>query len=88
MKKDKLFADIFVHLHSANLNDKRMKVEKELREYSGVVSVHFETDECRNAMIVTYDPAVVSSDALLEVIRNSYAGAERVAKMLLRVDGH
>ncbi len=84
MKKEKIFADIFVRLNSVNLYDYWVKVEQELRENNGVFSVH--TDECRNSVIVAYDPEIVSSDALLEIIRDSYVNADKVAKTLLRVN--
>ena len=85
MNRDKLFANIYVHLHPDSLFDYRDKVEKELRAIGGVFSVHFDVDECRNAMFVAYNPKAVSSDVLLEIIRKSYVSAVRVARMLMRV---
>ena len=85
MNRDKLFADIYVYLHPDSLFDYRNKVEEELRAISGVFSVHFNADECRNAMFVAYNPRAVSSDVLLEIIRKSYVRAVRVARMLMRV---
>ncbi len=86
MKKDKLFADLYVHLHSDSLSDDRGKVEKELRDSSGVFTVHFDADKYRNAMLVSYNPNAVSSEVLLEIIRKSYVRAVRVAGMLMRVE--
>ena len=85
MNKDKLFADIYVHLHADSLSDDRGKVEKELRDYSGVFTVHFDADKYRNAMFVSYNPNAVSSEVLLEIIRKSYDRAVRVASMLMMV---
>ena len=85
MNNSKFFADDYVHLHPDNLFDDRGKLEKALRASSGVFSVHFDTDEYRNAMIVAYDPEAVSSEILLEIIRKSYVRAVRVASMLMRV---
>jgi len=85
INNDMFFADDYVHLHPDSLFDDRGEVEEELRASGGVFSVHCDTDECRNAMIVAYDPEAVSSEALLEIIRKSYARAVRVASMLMRV---
>ena len=85
MNNDKYFADDFVHLHPIGLFDNRRKVEKDLRASCGVFSVHFESDEYRDAMIVAYNPEAVSSEVLLEIIRKSYVRAVRVASMLMRV---
>ena len=85
MNKDKLFADIYVHLHDDSLSDSRDKVEKVLRDSSGVFTVHFDKDIYRNAMFVSYNPNVVSSEILLEIIKKSYVRAVRVASMLITV---
>lgn len=76
---------MYVHLHPDNLFDDREKLEKELRESSGVYSVHFDEDENRDAMFVAYNPESVSSDALLEIIKKSYGDAVSVAGTLTRV---
>ena len=90
MNKDKYFADMYVHLHPDSLFDDRETfdkelLEKELCESSGVFSVHFDKDENRSAMIVSYNPEAASSDVLLEIIKKSYAGAVGVAGTLMRV---
>ncbi|MBE9559821.1 MAG: hypothetical protein IMF15_03485 [Proteobacteria bacterium] len=85
MNKDKLFADIYVHLHADSLSDDRGKVEKELRDSRGVFTVHFDADKYRNAMFVSYNPNSVSADVLLEIIRKNYLTAVRVASMLMMV---
>ena len=87
MKKDKYFADMYVHLHQDSLCDDKGKLEKELCESIGVFSVHFDEDEHRNAMIVAYNPEAVSSDELLEIIRKCCEGAVSVAGSLMRVRG-
>jgi hypothetical protein len=88
MNKDKYFADMFVHLHQDDLRDDREKLEKELCESHGVFSVHFDEDEYRKALIVAYNPEIVSSDVLLETIRRSCEGAVSVAGSLMRVSEH
>ena len=85
MNKDKYFADMYVHLHQENQCEVREKLEKELCESSGVFSVHFDADEHRNAMVVAYNPELVSSDVLLEIIRTCCEGAVSVAGSLMRV---
>ena len=81
---------MYVHLHKDSLCDDRKvfekeRLEKELCEFSGVFSVHFDEDVHRKAMIVAYNPEVVSSDVLLETIRKSCEGAVSVAGTLMRV---
>jgi len=88
MNKDKYFADMYVHLHQESLWDDREKLEKELCESGGVFSVHFDEDESRKAMIVAYNPEIVSSDVLLETIKKSCKGAVSVAGSLMRVREH
>ena len=85
MNNNKFFADDYVHLHHDGLLDDRENVEKALCALSGVFSVHFDTDELRHAMCVAYNPEAVSSEVLLEIIRKSYAGAARVASILMKV---
>jgi hypothetical protein len=88
MNKDKFFADIYVHLHPKCLAEYRGKVEEELCDLCCVYSVHFDVDEYRNAMFVAYNPEAVSSEVLLETIRGTYAGAARIAYMLMTVSGN
>lgn len=69
MSKNENFADIVVHLHPENSCDDRDKIERELRNYNGVLSVHFNTEEHPVAMVVEYEPAAVTSDEILAEIR-------------------
>lgn len=85
MNKDKLFADIYVHLHQDSLFDDRSRVEYELYASSGVYAVHYDADIFRNAMLVSYNPNIVSSEVLLDIIRKSYVRAVKVASMLMTV---
>ena len=86
MNKDKFFADLYVHLHPDSLSDDRGKVEMALRDFGGVFAVHFDADNYRNAMFVSYNPNAVSAEVLLEIIRESYVRAVKVAGMLMRVE--
>ena len=83
MSNDNLFADIIVNLHPDGSFDSRNKLEEELRALSGVFSVHFDFEESRHTVYVAYNPRVVTSDELLETIRQSYSDAERTAKILM-----
>jgi hypothetical protein len=85
MNRDKLFADIYVHLHPDSLCDKKAEIEKVLRSSDGVFAVHFDTDRDRHAMFVSYNPNAVTSEVLLEIIRRSYMRAVRVASILMTV---
>ena len=85
MNKDKLFADIYIHLHPDGLHDKKDKVEKELRSSGGVYAVHFDTNINRHALFVSYNPNAASAEGLLDIIRKSYKRAVRVASILMTV---
>ena len=83
MNKDKYFADIYVHLHQDSFLDDKNRVDEELRASCGVYSIHYDMNGYRNAMFVSYNPNIVSSDVLLEIIRKNYVRAVRVASMLM-----
>jgi hypothetical protein len=85
MNKDKLFADIYVHLHPDCLHDKKDEVEKVLRSSDGVIAVHFDADMDRHALFVSYNPNAVSPEVLLDIIRRSYKRAVRVASIFMTV---
>ncbi len=85
MSKDRYFSDIYVHLHPDSSFDDRAEVEKELCASCGVFSVHFDADENHDAMMVAYNPETVSSETLLEIIRNHYERAVSVANVFMRV---
>ena len=62
-------ADIVVHLHPESQRDDRERIENDLRARDGVVSVHFSEADHPHALVVAYNPAVVSSETLLAEIR-------------------
>lgn len=64
-------ADFVVHLHPESQHDDREKIENELRARDGVVSVHFSEADHPHAMVVAYNPGVVSAETLLAEIRKS-----------------
>ncbi len=85
MNNNKYFADMYVHLHSDSLFENRSQLDQELCEYDGVFSVHFDNDEYRNAMFVSYNPETISSDDFMVVIRKHHVDAVSVAGSLTRV---
>lgn len=85
MNNDKFFADDYVHLRPDGVFDNRVKIEKALCVLSGVFSVHFDADALSHAMFIAYNPEVVESETLLEIIRKSYIKAVKVSSILTRV---
>jgi len=69
MNTDINIADFVVHLHPESSCDDCEKIERDLRNREGVVSVHFTERKHPHAMVVAYNPAVVSSETLLAEIR-------------------
>jgi hypothetical protein len=69
MSTDIDIADIVFHLHPESSGDNREKIEKELRDHDGVVSVHFNEEKHPHALIVAYNPDAVNSEALLAEVR-------------------
>lgn len=69
MNTDINIADFVVHLHPESSCDDCEKIERDLRNREGVVSVHFSEKEHPHAMVVAYNPAVVDSETLLAEIR-------------------
>lgn len=62
-------ADIVVHLHPDAQHDDRETIENRLRTRDGVLSVHFSEKDHPHALVVAYNPAIVSSETLLAEIR-------------------
>ena len=75
MNTDVNIADFVVHLHPESSCDDCEKIERDLRARDGVVSVHFNEKEHPHAMVIAYNPAAVSSEALLAEIRRCDAKA-------------
>ncbi|NOX10149.1 MAG: hypothetical protein GXP22_11835 [Gammaproteobacteria bacterium] len=69
MSKDINIVDIIVHLHPENSCDDTDKIEQELRDRDGVVSVHFNAEAHPHAVVVAYNPDAVTSQQLLAGIR-------------------
>jgi hypothetical protein len=62
-------ADIVVHLHPESTGENRARIEEELRSHDGVVSVHFSEPDHPHAVVVAYNTAAITSDAILADIR-------------------
>lgn len=69
MSKDIDIADIVVHLHPDSSCDDTDKIERDLRNHNGVISVHFNEKDHPHAAVVAYNPAVVTAKEVLEEIR-------------------
>ena len=75
MNRDISVADIVVHLHPDTTPDCKADIENALRALEGVVSVHFNEEDHPHAVVVAYNPKVVTSEALLAAIRECDPGA-------------
>ena len=69
MKDQVHIADITVHLHPDASRDDREKIEQDLRNHDGVVSVHFSEKDHPHAVVVAYNTEAVTSAELLADIR-------------------
>jgi len=69
MNTDINIADIVVHLHPRSCCEDRTKIERDLRAQNGVISVHFNAEDHPHALVVAYNPRVISAQALLSEIR-------------------
>ncbi len=78
MSGDINIADILVHLHPGSSCDDRDKVEQELRNHNGVISVHFSSDEHPYAVVVAYNKDIITSDEVLTEIRKCDKDAVKV----------
>jgi hypothetical protein len=70
MSKDVSIVDIVVHLHPESSHDDRETIDAQLRALDGVMSVHFSEENHPHALIVAYNPDVISSESVLGEIRN------------------
>ncbi|MFQ5756624.1 MAG: hypothetical protein ACE5H7_11115 [Acidiferrobacterales bacterium] len=57
-------ADIVIHVHPDLSVEERTKLEEGLREYDGVVSIHFNPERA-HLLTAVYDPDVTSSTDIL-----------------------
>jgi len=78
MSTDINIADVTFHLHPECSCDDGKNIEQALRAVVSVISVHFDAELHPHAMIVAYNPQVVSSDVLLEAVRKCDARAVKV----------
>ncbi len=72
-------SDITIHLHPDCSCDGGDNVEQTLRAVGGVISVRFDAELHPHAMIVAYNPELISSTAVLEVIRTCDPRAVKVS---------
>ncbi len=69
MSRDVSIVDVVVHLHPDASHDDRGTIETQLRAMNGVVSVHFSEESHPHALVVAYNPDVISSETLLAAVR-------------------
>ena len=60
--------DIMIHVHPELSADQRGKVEEEVSNQDGVISVHF-SPELQHEMTVAYNPESVTSETILSLVR-------------------
>ena len=60
--------DIMIHVHPELSADQRAKVEEEVSNQDGVISVHF-SPELQHEMTVAYNPESVTSETILSLVR-------------------
>lgn len=61
--------DVLIHLHPELTPQDRAKVEQEVGASVGVVSATFDKHKHPHSLIVFYNPDVVQSSQLLELVR-------------------
>jgi allophanate hydrolase subunit 1 len=61
-------ADILIHVHPELSASQREKIETEVGALTGVVSVHFSSGH-PHELTVAYDPARITSQRILELVR-------------------
>lgn len=69
--------DVVIHVDPELAESERTRMEEEISQHSGVVSVHF-SHEHTHLMTVAYDPKLVSSDDILSVVGNRGVHAEKI----------
>jgi len=69
MSKDMNIVDAVFHLHPTTSCDDTNAIEQGLRARAGVVSVRFDRPDHPHAVVVAYDPQIVSATQLLKGIR-------------------
>lgn len=70
-------ADVIIHVDETIDHDRRMKIAGIVKAHTGVTDVAHH-DEKPHLMIVKYDPATVTSHALLDVVLGEGVHAELV----------
>ena len=69
--------DVTIHVDETIDHDRRTKIADIVRTHAGVTGVAHH-DQKPHLMIVEYDPAAVTSQALLQVVRDQGVHAELV----------
>jgi len=61
-------ADILIHVHPELSVEQRTKVEEEVSNQDGVISVHF-SPEHLHELTVAYNPQSITSQVILKLVR-------------------
>jgi len=61
-------ADILIHIHPELSVEQRTKVEEDVSNQNGVVSVHF-SPEHQHELTIAYDPQSITSETILNIVR-------------------
>jgi len=61
-------ADILIHVHPELSVEQRTKIEEDVSNQNGVVSVHF-SPEHQHELTIAYDPQSITSEAILNLVR-------------------
>ncbi len=69
--------DVLIHVHPNLSTMEREKLEEELRESAGVISVHFSPGR-PHLLMVAYDPQATSSTAILAYVGTRGVEATKV----------
>jgi len=61
-------ADILIHIPPELSVEQRTKIEEDVSNQNGVVSVHF-SPEHQHELTIAYDPQSITSEAILNLVR-------------------
>ncbi len=84
MTNERVYADLYVHLHAERLMETAADIEWTLKDTAGVITVYF-GDECRHSLYVAYNPKQTNAETLMQLIRYQCAQAVRVANIFTRL---
>jgi len=84
MTNERVYADLYVHLHAERLLEVTQDIACTLKDTAGVITVYF-GDECRHSLYVAYNPKQVDAETLMQLIQYQCERAVRVANIFTRL---